>query len=63
MFGAYCPFRLTSLIYVEKFEFENPAIMEDKQCKQMERFLIIAKENDYFLQLDEKSKQIYKAFN
>ena len=63
MFGAYCPFRLTSLIYAEKFEFENPAIMEDKQCKQMERFLIIAKENDYFLQLDEKSKQIYKAFN
>ena len=37
--------------------------MEDKQCKQMERFLIIAKENDNFLQLDEKSKQIYKAFN
>ena len=23
------PFRLTSLIYVEKFEFENPAIMEE----------------------------------
>ena len=30
------PFRLTSLIYAEKFEFENTAIMEDKQRKQNE---------------------------
>ena len=29
----YSPFWLTSLIYVKKFEFENPIIMEDKQCK------------------------------
>ena len=29
----YSPFQLTSLIYAEKFEFENPAIMEDKQFK------------------------------
>ena len=32
-FIVYSPFRLTSLIYAEKFEFENNAIMEDKQCK------------------------------
>ena len=30
----YSPFRLTLIIYAEKFEFENPTIMEDKQCKQ-----------------------------
>ena len=35
--------------------------MEDKQCKQMERFLAMAKESDYFLSLDDKSKQIYKV--
>ena len=29
---------MTSLTYAEKFEFENPAIMENKQCKQMARF-------------------------
>ena len=52
----YSPFRLTSLIYAEKFEFENPAIIEDKQCKQTERFSVIAKESDYFLSLDDKSK-------
>ena len=36
MFMRFCysPFRLMSLIYEEKFEFENPAIMEEKQCKQ-----------------------------
>ena len=50
-----------SLIYVEKFEFENPAIMEDKQCKQMERFSVMAKGSDYFLLLDDKSKQRYKV--
>ena len=54
-------FRLTSLIYAEKFEFENPAIMEDKQCKQMERFLAMANKSDYFLSLADKSKQIYKV--
>ena len=35
--------------------------MEDKQCKQMERFSAMTKENDYFLSLDDKSKQIYKV--
>ena len=35
--------------------------MEDKQCKQMERFLAMAKESDYFLSLDDKSKQIHKV--
>ena len=37
------------IIYVEKFEFENPAIMEDKQCKQTERFSVMTKVKDYFL--------------
>ena len=49
-------FRLTSLIYAEKFEFENPAIVEDKQCKQTERFSIMTNGRDYFLSLDNKSK-------
>ena len=44
-----------------KFEFENPAIMEDKQCKQMERFLAMAKESDYFLSWHDKSEQIYNV--
>ena len=35
--------------------------MEDKQCKQMEQFLAMAKESNYFLSLDDKSKQIYKV--
>ena len=54
-------FQLTSLIYAEKFKLENPAIMEDKQCKQMERSLAMAKRKRYFLSLDSKSKQIYKV--
>ena len=33
--------------------------MEDKQCKQTEQFST-AKENNYFLSLDGKSKQRYK---
>ena len=45
----YSPFRLTSLIYAKKFEFENPAIMEGKQCKQTERFSVMTKGRDYFL--------------
>ena len=35
--------------------------MEDKQCKQTDRFSIIAKGSDYFLPLDDKSKQRYKV--
>ena len=35
--------------------------MEDKQCKQTERFLFIAKGSDYVLLLDDKSKQKYKV--
>ena len=35
--------------------------MEDKQCKQMERFSVMAKGSDYFLLLDGKSKQGYKV--
>ena len=54
------PFLLASLIYAEKFEFENTAIIEDKQCKQTERFSVMAKASDYFLSLDDKSKQRYK---
>ena len=34
----HSPFQLTSLIYAKKFEFENPAIMENKQCKQIEQY-------------------------
>ena len=52
----YSPFQLTSLIYAEKFEFENPAIMEDKQCKQTERFSVMTKGRDYFLSYNDKSK-------
>ena len=37
------------IIYAEKFEFKNPAIMEDKQCKQTERFSVMTKVKDYFL--------------
>ena len=35
--------------------------MEDKQCKQMERFSVMAKGSDYFLLLDDKLKQRYKV--
>ena len=35
--------------------------MEDKQCKETERFLIMAKGSDYFLSLDDKSKQRFKV--
>ena len=49
------------LNYVEKFEFENPTIMEDKQCKQTKQFSGLAKGSDYFLLLDDKSNKIYKV--
>ena len=49
------PFRLTSLIYAEKFEFHNLAIMEDKQYKQTGRFSVMTKGIDYFLSLDDNS--------
>ena len=29
------------LTYVGKFKFENPAIMEDKECKQTKQFLVM----------------------
>ena len=54
-------FRQTSLIYAENFQFENPVIMQDKQCKQTEQFSVMAKGSDYFLSLDVKSKQRYKV--
>ena len=54
-------FRLTSLIYADKFEFEYSAIMEDKQCKQTERFSVMAKGSNYFLLLDDKSKLRYEV--
>ena len=47
------PFRLASLIYAEKFEFENLVIMEDKQCKQTDQFSVMIKGSGYFLSLDE----------
>ena len=58
--STYPPFWLTSLIYAEKFEFENPAIMEDKQCKEIERILAMAKKR-LFLLLDDNTKHIYKV--
>ena len=35
--------------------------MEDKQRKQTQQLLVIAKRGDYFLSLDDKSKQRYKV--
>ena len=35
--------------------------MEDKQCKQTERFSVMGKGSDYFLLLGVKSKQRYKV--
>ena len=35
--------------------------MEDKQRKQTQQLLVIAKRSDYFLSLDDKSKQRYKV--
>ena len=35
--------------------------MEDKQCKQIERFSVTAERNGCFLSLDDKSKQGYKV--
>ena len=34
--------------------------MEEKKCKQTERFSVMAKGSDYFLSLYDKSKQGYK---
>ena len=48
------------LIYAEKFEFENLAIMEGRQGKQTEQFSVMAEGSDYFLSLDDKYKQRYK---
>ena len=59
--STYSLFRLTSLMHAKKFEFENPAIMEAKQCKQTERFSVMAKKSDYFLSLDDESKQKYNV--
>ena len=39
-----------------KIEFENPTIMEGKQCKQTKRFSVMTKARDYFLSLYDKSK-------
>ena len=35
--------------------------MEDKQCKQTKRFSVMTKGSDYFLSLDDKSKQRYNV--
>ena len=35
--------------------------MEDKQCKQMERYSVMAKGSDCFLSLDDTSKQRYQV--
>ena len=44
-----------------KIQIENPAIMEDKQCKQTELFSVMTKGSDKFWSLDDKSKQRYKV--
>ena len=46
---------------MEKFKSESPTIMEDKECKQTERFSVMAKGSNYFLSLDIKSEQRYKV--
>ena len=46
---------------MENFEFENPTTMQDNQCKQTQRFSVMANGSDYFLSLDVKSKQRYKV--
>ena len=51
----------TDAIDTGKFEFEYPAIMEDNQSKQTERFSVMAKGSDYFLLLNDKSKLRYKV--
>ena len=58
--STYPPFWLTSLIFAEKFEFENLAITEDKQCKQIERILEMAKKR-LFLWFDDNTKYLYKV--
>ena len=35
--------------------------MEGKQCKETERFSVVAKGSDYFLSLDDRSKQRYEV--
>ena len=50
---------MTSLNSAKKFKSENLAIMGDKQCKQTERFSVMAKGSNYFLSLDDKTKQRY----
>ena len=55
------PFQLTPLIYAEEFTFENPTIMEDKQCKQMERFSAMVKGSDNILLMINRNKDIYKV--
>ena len=35
--------------------------MEDKQCKQTERYTVMAKGSDCFLSLDDKFKQRYQV--
>ena len=41
--------------------WKNPAIVEDKLCKEMEWFSVLAKGSDDFLPLDDKSKQRCKV--
>ena len=49
---------MTSLIYGENLNLElnSEFLMEDKQCKQTERFSVMTKGRDYFSSLDDESK-------
>ena len=57
--------RLTSLVYAEKFEFENSVIILRRTSNVNKRSdsdnQLMAKGSDYFLSLDDKSKQRYKV--
>ena len=53
VFIKFCQYILLKVAYNER--------SYNSQCKQMERFSVIARGSDYFLSLDDKSKQRYKV--
>ena len=53
VFIKLCLYILLKVVYNER--------SYNSQCKQMERFSVIARGSDYFLSLDDKSKQRYKV--
>ena len=53
VFIKLCLYILLKVVYNER--------SYNSQCKQMERFSVTARGSDYFLSLDDKSKQRYKV--